>query len=90
LGEGIGNGVFPQINLKQMELQITIEIANRDGEVVAKRTAYDFAGAEENLGKLQGFIESEGLKVLDEMENREPDEEEKQMAEDKLIDTFRD
>ena len=68
-------GPFP-INHKTMEMQIDIIVSNKDGEVVAKRTAYDFSGAMEDLGKLERFVEKEGLKVLDEMENREsPDEE---------------
>ncbi len=48
-------------NASKLAIKIELTI---DGEVIASRTAFDFEGAEENLGKLQRWYEKEQDKQL--------------------------
>lgn len=57
-------------------MQIETIITNRDGEVIAKKTALDWEGAEENLGKLQRYCfekERQQIELQDEIANRNLD-----------------
>ncbi len=51
------------------KLAIKIELAI-DGEVIASRNAFDFEGAEENLGKLRRDYEKKQAEEVDRLEER--------------------
>jgi len=46
-------------------MQIEIRVCNDDGDLLAKRTSGSFEGAEEDLGKLESYIEVEEQKLID-------------------------